>query len=361
LLPDLIVTFFSPSKSTKINENIVLIRSAFVLLIIFTLQKSSRDLTLMNITVIVPTYRRPEDLARCLEALKQQARPAEEVIVTVRDTDDATWTFLEKFDIGLLPLRTVTVKVTGVIAAMNAGLNVAQGDIIAFTDDDAAPHADWLEKIEAYFLADRTIGGVGGRDLIYEDKQLVKGSKETVGKIQWFGRMIGNHHLGIGKPREVDILKGVNISFRRSAISHMRFDTRMLGTGAQVHFEVAFCTKLKKLGWKLIYDPEILVDHYRAMRFDEDQRRQFNDAAWFNEVHNETLALLEYLPPVQRIGFILWSILVGTRKAFGLVQWLRFVHKEGKLAGRKWLLSMSGRWQGWVTWQESQNRQQNYS
>lgn len=307
----------------------------------------------MNITVIVPTYRRPKDLLRCLEALKNQTRSPDEVLIIVRDTDTETWSFLNTFDLDCLPLCTVTVKVTGVIAAMNAGLDVAQGDIIAFTDDDAAPHADWLKKIETYFFSDQTIGGVGGRDLIYEDKQLVEGEKETVGKIQWFGRMIGNHHLGRGKPREVDILKGVNMSFRRSAVSHLRFDRRMLGTGAQVHFEVEFCSKLKKLGWKLIYDPEILVDHYRAERFDEDQRKQFNDFAWFNEVHNETLALLEYLPHRQKIGFIFWSILVGTRKAFGLVQWFRFVPNEGKLAGKKWLISIRGRWQGWVSWRES--------
>jgi cellulose synthase/poly-beta-1,6-N-acetylglucosamine synthase-like glycosyltransferase len=313
----------------------------------------------MNITVIVPTYRRPKDLARCLEGLKQQACPADEVIVTVRDTDDETWTFLEKFDSGLLPLRTVTVKVTGVIAAMNSGLDVSTGDIVAFIDDDAAPHTDWLIRIEAHFLADDSLGGVGGRDIMYEGNQLVEGEKEIVGKIQWFGRMIGNHHFGTGKAREVDILKGVNMSFRQTAIANLRFDERMLGRGAQVHFEVGFCGLLKKAGWKLIYDPEVLVDHYRAPRFDEDQRGQFNEIAWFNEVHNGTLALLEYLPPVRRIVFIIWSVLIGTRKSFGLVQWLRFFPKEGKLASKKWIVSMQGLWQGWLTWQESKNQQQN--
>ena len=176
----------------------------------------------MNITVIVPTYRRPKDLERCLEALKQQARLAEEVVVTVRDSDDETWQFLEKFDRGLLAFRTVTVKVAGVIAAMNSGLEVSKGDIIAFIDDDAVPHNDWLARIEAHFLADDSVGGLGGRDIMYEGNQLVEGEKEIVGKIQWFGRMIGNHHIGIGKPREVDILKGVNMSFRRAAIANFK-------------------------------------------------------------------------------------------------------------------------------------------
>lgn len=312
-------------------------------------------LSAMNITVVIPTYRRPEDLERCLEALKKQTRSADEVLVVVRDTDAETLSFLNTFNVISFLLCIVTVKVPGVIAAMNAGLGVAQGDIIAFTDDDAAPHADWLEKIEAYFLEDRTIGGVGGRDQMYEDGQLFKGAKETVGKIQWFGRIIGNHHLGIGKPREVDVLKGVNMSFRSSAISLLSFDTRMLGTGAQVHFEVAFCTKLKKLGWKLIYDPEILVDHYRAERFDEDKRQQFNALALTNMVHNETLTLLEYLSTPQRFAFLVWAVLMGTSGSPGLLQWLRFLPSQGVFSGQKLLSSLRGRWQGYQTWQISKN------
>ena len=301
-------------------------------------------------TVIVPTYRRPKDLLRCLEALKKQEYLAQEVIVTVRDIDSETWEFLQTYERGSLPLKTVIIKVTGVIAAMNAAVDVAQGEIIAFTDDDAAPHADWLKRINAHFMADDRVAGVGGKDFMYENGQLVTGKEETVGKIQWIGRTIGNHHVGIGEPREVEILKGVNMSFRRSVFRDLKFDTRMLGMGAQVHFEIAFCTKLILAGWKLIYDPNILVDHYRAQRFDEDMRHQFNEVAWFNEVHNLTLALLEYLPPSRRNFYLAWSILVGTRKGFGLVQLLRFFPQDGTLAVKKWLLSVRGRWQAWLNW-----------
>jgi GT2 family glycosyltransferase len=126
----------------------------------------------------------------------------------------------------------------------------------------------------------------------------------------------------------------------------------MLGTGAQVHFEVAFCLSLKRAGWKLIYDPQVGVNHYPAKRFDEDQRQQFNPIAVVNAVHNETLALLEHLSPVQRLAFLFWAALVGTRDAMGLIQWLRFLPKDGWLAGQKLLASWRGRWQGWQTWQE---------
>jgi GT2 family glycosyltransferase len=308
----------------------------------------------MNQTVIVPTYRRPQDLTRCLQALTQQSRLPTEVIVVVRDQDSDTWNLLETLKALPLPLKTVTVSIPGVIAAMNAGVAAASGDFIAFTDDDAAPHPDWLQRIEAYFLADDRVGGVGGRDAIQRSEPWFHGERDIVGRLQWYGRLIGEHHRGSGTAREVDVLKGVNMSFRRSAFNQLQFDQRLLGTGAQVHFEVAFCLSLKRQGWKLIYDPAIVVDHYIAQRFDEDQRESFNSVALTNAVHNETLALLEHLPPLQQIAFWLWAVLIGSWQAPGFVQWLRMLLKERPLARSKWLASMQGRWQGWQTWRQSQ-------
>lgn len=308
----------------------------------------------MKITVIVPTYRRPIHLYNCLTGFKQQVRIADEILLIVRDTDRLTWEFLESFDAEFLSLKTLAVKVTGVVAAMNLGLDAALGDLVCFIDDDAVPHHDWLAKIEAHFLADPELVGLGGRDCMYlGGKKLVEGQELVVGKLQWFGRMIAYHHLGIGKPREVDFLKGVNMSYRRKAIANMSFDRRMKGTGAQAHFEVSFCLSLKRTGCKLLYDPQIVVDHYLAERFDEDIRDEFNPVAFFNEVHNETLAILEYFSPLKRIIFMSWAILVGTRKAFGLVQLIRFIPKEGKLAFDKWLVSVRGRREGWLSWQKS--------
>ena len=308
---------------------------------------------MLTISVVIPSYRRPKDLARCLDALKKQKLPADEVLVVVRDTDTETWTFVQTLNPEFLLLRTATVSESGVVAAMNAGMDAASGDIIAFTDDDATPHTDWLERIEAHFLSDSNIGGVGGRDWVYHGTELEEGEREVVGQVQWFGRVIGGHHLGVGEAREVDVLKGVNMSFRRSAIDQMHFDPRMRGTGAQVHFELAFSLALKRAGWKLIYDPKVAVNHYPAQRFDEDQRNKFNDIALINAVHNETLVLLENLPSTRRTAFVFWATFVGTRDAPGFLQWLRFLPKEGTLAGQKLLASLRGRWQAWETWQQS--------
>jgi cellulose synthase/poly-beta-1,6-N-acetylglucosamine synthase-like glycosyltransferase len=304
----------------------------------------------MTITVLIPAYLRPKDLARCLEALKKQNRVPDEVLIVVRGSDVKTWTLLRSFDTDPLTVRTVTVRMPGQVAALNAGLDLAREDIIAITDDDTAPHPDWLARIEAHFRADPKVGGVGGRDWIYHGERLEDGARKVVGKLQWFGRVIGNHHLGTGGPREVDVLKGVNMSYRRAAIQDIRFDERLLGTGAQVQNDMAFSLATKRMGWKLIYDPAVAVDHYGAPRFDEDRRDGFNAAALSNNVHNETFVLLEHLRPLQKLAYLLWSLFVGTRVAYGLAQWLRFLPREGRLAGTKLRASLRGRTEGWKTW-----------
>ncbi|MEL6166833.1 MAG: glycosyltransferase family 2 protein, partial [Cyanobacteria bacterium J06628_3] len=68
--------------------------------------------------------------------------------------------------------------------------------------------------------------------------------------------------------------------------------------------------------------------------------------AFANAVHNETVALLEYFSPLQKLAFLIWSIAVGTREAVGLIQWLRFLPSEGLLAGKKLLASLQGRFSG---------------
>lgn len=313
----------------------------------------------MLITVLIPTYRRSKDLTRCLEALRQQTRKADEVLVVVRDIDDETWALLEALPPAPLSLCPVVVRVPGQVAALNAGLSAAQGHIIAITDDDTAPHADWLERIEAHFSSDDQVGGVGGRDWIYvngdlHDASMHPGASEIVGRLQWFGRMIGNNHIGKGEPREVDTLKGANMSYRRAAITGLRFDERLRGSGAESHSDWGFSLTVKRRGWKLIYDPAVAVDHYLAQRFGNAQRQNLSYNACRNTAHNETVVLLDHLPTVRRAAYLIWAVMVGTRSERGLFQWLRFLPNEGpSLSGRKLLASVQGRWQGWQTWRHS--------
>ncbi len=308
----------------------------------------------MNITVLIPTYRRPNDLKRCLEAIKRQTRSPDQVLVVVRDIDSETWAFLDTFDWTPLPLCSVKVTKPGVLEAHNAGYDAARGDIIAITDDDAAPHPDWLERIETHFLSDSSIGGVGGRDLLYRNGlHLVDATCKIVGRLQWYGCVIGNHHLGAGEPREVDVLKGVNSSYRRSAIANFCFDEGLRISGKNTHYELAIGLALKQAGWKLIYDPALLVNHYQGKRHFMAERSKFNAVALRDSVCNQTLILMKHLSPIRQTIFILWAILIGARGKPGFLQFLRFLPREGILSGQKLLASLQGRWQGWQTWRQT--------
>lgn len=306
-------------------------------------------------TVLVPTYRRCKDLERCLTGLKRQTRPADELLLVIRDTDSETWNFIQNFPIAPLPLRLLSITEPGVVAALNLGLEQVTGEIVVMTDDDACPHADWLARIETHFLTNLQVGGVGGRDWIYHGTMLQDGSCDVVGQLQWFGRLIGNHHLGVGPARPVDVLKGVNMSYRTAAVGQLRFDRRLRGKGAQVHNELGFCLPLRRAGWSLIYDPQIGVDHYPSQRFGIDQRNQFNSIATSDAVCNKTLLLLEHFSPWQHLILIPWSLLIGTRQSPGVVQWLRFLPSQGKLSTQKFLACLRGRWQGWQLWRQQQH------
>ena len=308
----------------------------------------------MRISVVVPTFRRAEYLTRCLLAIAAQRRPADEVVVVVRDGDAESLAALRPFNEALNSLRVAVSRHPGQVAALNAGLDAATGDIVCITDDDAEPRPDWLARIERHMNADEKVAGVGGRDW----QPVERWDEPIVGKMQWFGRYIGNHHLGAGPPRCVDILKGVNMSFRRTAIGNIRFDERLLGEGAQMENDLAFSLAIRRAGWKLIYDPEVGVDHNVAPRLDIDQRNALVPAAHRNMIHNETLAVLEHLSAIRRIAFAAWAILLGTRKAPGLGQLPRLLargHAPGEL-WRRFTATWAGRRAGLATFLRHRGR-----
>ncbi|UEM06860.1 glycosyltransferase (plasmid) [Skermanella rosea] len=309
--------------------------------------------TMMKISVLVPSYRRPQDLARCLAGLARQRRPADQIVVVARDGDGETIDTVRRFAPLFAPNTPpdlVLVDQPGVIHAMATGLDHVRGEVVAITDDDAVPHADWLERIERVFAESVKVGGVGGRDLIPGELGEPGGLHEKVGLVQWWGRVIGNHHLGCGGPRRVQVLKGVNCAYRTGLLRKVGFDRRLKGAGAQVHFELGIGLDLIGRGWQLVYDPAILVDHFPAPRQDYDRRNSFNARAVSDAVHNETFLLLHYLSPVRRAALLAWSLACGTRNAPGLLCLALEARSDRRLALDRWRATLRGRLEGLASW-----------
>jgi GT2 family glycosyltransferase len=200
------------------------------------------------------------------------------------------------------------------MAAMAAGLAASRTPLVAFTDDDAVPRTEWLERLTKPFSSSE-IGAVGGRDVVVSsDPGSPQCLKELVGIVTPWGRLIGNHHIGVGPARYVDVLKGVNCMYRRNAIA---IPSNLRGSGAQVHNEVAIGLRAKSNGWKLLYDPEIVVDHYPGERFDIDSRSKPARLATFDVAYNLTLSIGSQglVPAVRRV---IYGLLIGDRSVPGL-------------------------------------------
>jgi GT2 family glycosyltransferase len=308
---------------------------------------------------VVSTYRRVDSLIRCLEGLRAQTRAPDEVIVVVHVSDQESARLVEATTTSWPELRRALVEIDGSVASYNRGLAAARGAIVAYIDDDAVPAPDWLVRIVDTFAQDERIAAVGGRDVIVADggvigrgRQRFRSRRTTrleVGRIQWFGRMIANHHLGTGAARDVDVLKGVNMSFRRVAVAAHGFDGRLRGRGAQVHSELSICLPLRRRGLRVVYDPGIVVTHFPAARPHGDERDDVGRRSVSDSAHNEALAILDYFGPTRRIVFAVWGLAVGTTGAPGAAVLLRDLVGGTAGAWTRFGAAQHGRAAAWKT------------
>ncbi len=106
----------------------------------------------LDVSVVMATYKRPELLARCLNALTHQSLdPSRYEIIVVDDgCDDATEEAVNRFAIAhdgrpvIRYLRPMGTR--GPAGARNRGWRASAAPVIAFTDDDTVPERDWLRE-----------------------------------------------------------------------------------------------------------------------------------------------------------------------------------------------------------------------
>jgi GT2 family glycosyltransferase len=119
-----------------------------------------------GISVIIATYRRPDLIGGCLDALDRQSAPPLEVIVVDQSPDSRTRDIVQGRPAGPATVRYLHSDRAGLSLARNIGVRASHGSIVAFTDDDALPEPGWLEAIALAFAStDPRAGLVGGRIL----------------------------------------------------------------------------------------------------------------------------------------------------------------------------------------------------
>ena len=124
------------------------------------------------ITVVIPTYRRPDLLSRCLLALANQTYPLEyfEVIVVADGPDHETYSIVQhmrEFHPTLCLEYYETPEKRGPATARNLGWKHGRGELVAFTDDDCIPSMNWLSDFHrAYISHNRDLASFSGKVVV---------------------------------------------------------------------------------------------------------------------------------------------------------------------------------------------------
>lgn len=99
----------------------------------------------MRISVVIPARNEEQFIVGCLEALKAQTLPPDEVIVVDNGSTDRTSELALEMGVKLVNCPT-----PGVAVARQAGLEAATGDWVATTDADSRPVAGWLAALRPH-------------------------------------------------------------------------------------------------------------------------------------------------------------------------------------------------------------------
>jgi GT2 family glycosyltransferase len=139
------------------------------------------SLRLPTATVIVPTFGRPAAIGRCVEALGRLDYPRDRLEILI--VNDGGADLLPEEISSRAPgftVRIVTQTNRGPASARNHGARVAQGEVIAFTDDDCRPEPAWLATLArgvqaepAALVGGRVVNTLGGNRFAQASQDLL--------------------------------------------------------------------------------------------------------------------------------------------------------------------------------------------
>lgn len=122
-----------------------------------------RRMTQPTLSLAIPAYNEAETIGWLLDSLLTELADIEEIIVVDNNSTDETADIVAGFYSKIPQLRMIKETKRGVIAARNAGFEVATGDIIGRLDADARAKPGWAAAVRNFFAtADESIGAGTG-------------------------------------------------------------------------------------------------------------------------------------------------------------------------------------------------------
>lgn len=119
-----------------------------------------------SISVVTPTFQRPEEVKGLLENLAEQTLlPSEVILVDGAPVEEKASEGIILGMVEHLPFPCRYVRhARGTAIQRNAGIDLATGELIAFVDDDVRLEPEFLETLVAAFASDeeRKVGGIVG-------------------------------------------------------------------------------------------------------------------------------------------------------------------------------------------------------
>jgi glycosyltransferase involved in cell wall biosynthesis len=210
-------------------------------------------------TIAVCTRDRPEDLERCLKGILRLPEDGQEIIVIDNcPSTEVTRAIVERY----ARIRYVRETRPGASAARNRALREARHEIVAFSDDDAAPESGWLRALVRNF-SDPLVLCVTGLTMPLE---LETKAQEAFERHCPFGRGFkrvifdGTEH----NPLQVgSVGTSANMALRKSIRTLVGVYDEALGPGTVTRSgeDFAMFSRILAAGYRIVYDPAAVSRH----------------------------------------------------------------------------------------------------
>lgn len=257
------------------------------------------------VSIVIPTLNRPRILINTVGyLLKQTYRNYEIIIVDQSDSCNAGKTKNELKDVN--KIKYLHIEEKGLPNARNVGIKESEADIIVFLDDDVISDNNLiLYHVQGY--NNSQVGCVGGR--VIDETNDIKNTDTIGGKVCLSGWMLVN--WDIESNHYIYSACGCNMSFSREAIKRTGFfDVRF--EGSSQFEETDYCYRLRKLGYKILFEPRASVRHLRVPTDGCRMKEPFQ--AEYYRFHNTILFYCKNMNTIFLPYVILIHFLVAIKK-----------------------------------------------